>query len=96
MPASLLELEGHDEFPDRHIGPDPAEQAEMLAVLGLESLDELIDQVVPAGIRSEKPLACPPACPRPRPSPDCDDWRDATSCTRRSSGWATRTRSRPR
>ncbi len=40
----------------RHIGPSPAEMADMLAVLGVGSLDELIDQTVPASIRQEAPL----------------------------------------
>ena len=58
LPSSLSldQLEGHDEFVPRHIGPATAEQAEMLAVLGLGSLDELTDQVVPASIRWDKPL----------------------------------------
>src|SRR5207248_1899742 len=44
-----------------HIGPGPADQAEMLAALGLGSLDELTDQVVPASIRWDKPLELPAA-----------------------------------
>ena len=40
----------------RHIGPSPAEMSEMLATLGVASLDELIEQTVPASIRQEKPL----------------------------------------
>ncbi|MBU2980883.1 aminomethyl-transferring glycine dehydrogenase [Lentibacter algarum] len=40
----------------RHIGPSPAEMQEMLAVLGVASLDELIDQTVPKSIRQEAPL----------------------------------------
>ena len=31
----------------RHIGPSPAEMAEMLKVVGAESLDALIDETVP-------------------------------------------------
>ncbi|MEM9971599.1 MAG: aminomethyl-transferring glycine dehydrogenase, partial [Pseudomonadota bacterium] len=41
----------------RHIGPSPAEMAEMLAVLGVGSLDELIDQTVPDSIRQKAPLS---------------------------------------
>ena len=40
----------------RHIGPSPAEMAEMLALLGVASLDQLIDQTVPASIRQKAPL----------------------------------------
>ena len=40
----------------RHIGPSPAEMAEMLKVLGVKDLDELIDQTIPRSLRQEKPL----------------------------------------
>ncbi|QIE45568.1 aminomethyl-transferring glycine dehydrogenase [Pseudohalocynthiibacter aestuariivivens] len=40
----------------RHIGPSPDEMAAMLEVLGVDSLDTLIDQTVPKSIRQEKPL----------------------------------------
>ena len=40
----------------RHIGPSPAEMADMLAVLGVGSLDELIDQTVPESIRQAAAL----------------------------------------
>ena len=45
-----------EQFADRHIGPSPDDVAHMLAALGLSSLDELIDQAVPASIRDDKPL----------------------------------------
>ena len=48
---SLSELEQHDAFVRRHIGPDAAEQQSMLEVLGVASLDELIGQTVPQSIR---------------------------------------------
>lgn len=48
---SLAELEQHDAFVQRHIGPDASEQQSMLAELGVESLDQLIDQAVPQSIR---------------------------------------------
>ncbi len=54
---SLDDLENHAEFTARHVGPDPSDQAKMLAELGVPSLDALIDQVVPAPIRSTEPLA---------------------------------------
>ncbi|MCZ8335815.1 MAG: aminomethyl-transferring glycine dehydrogenase [Rhodobacteraceae bacterium] len=40
----------------RHIGPSPAEMAEMLKAVGVKTLDELIDQTVPASIRQKVPL----------------------------------------
>ena len=53
---SLRALEGHDEFPARHIGPGAEDRAQMLDALGLSSLGELVDRVVPASIRLDKPL----------------------------------------
>ncbi|MCL3881140.1 aminomethyl-transferring glycine dehydrogenase [Marivita sp. GX14005] len=40
----------------RHIGPSPAEMADMLSALGVSSLDGLIDQTVPSAIRQDAPL----------------------------------------
>ncbi|MEJ6656552.1 MAG: aminomethyl-transferring glycine dehydrogenase [Pseudomonas sp.] len=54
---SLSELEQHDAFVRRHIGPDAAEQQSMLEVLGVTSLDELIGQTVPQSIRLPGSLA---------------------------------------
>src|SRR5207253_9203081 len=55
--SELARLLGRDEFAGRHLGSDVAEQREMLAALGVESLDALMAQVVPAGIRLREPLA---------------------------------------
>ncbi|GAA0289112.1 aminomethyl-transferring glycine dehydrogenase [Kineococcus aurantiacus] len=38
-------------FSARHIGPDATAVARMLSVVGLDSLDDLVDRAVPAGIR---------------------------------------------
>jgi glycine dehydrogenase len=48
-----------DKFVSRHIGPREDDIKEMLKVIGVASLDELIDQTVPANIRLEKPLNLP-------------------------------------
>ena len=45
-----------DLFAPRHIGPSGEEVREMLALLGLDALDDLVDQTVPAEIRLKKPL----------------------------------------
>ncbi len=58
---SLRELEHHDEFIARHIGPTDTEIAQMLAVLGQDSLESLTDAIVPASIKSTAPLALPQA-----------------------------------
>ena len=52
--ASLDDLEQKDEFVRRHIGPSDSDLDEMLGVVGLKSLDELIDKAVPDGIRTEE------------------------------------------
>jgi glycine dehydrogenase len=44
----------------RHIGPSPAEMAEMLEAVGVPSLEALIDETVPAIIRQKKPLSWAP------------------------------------
>jgi glycine dehydrogenase len=54
---SLIALEQSDDFVRRHIGPSAADQTDMLAALGLKSLEQLADKVVPAGIRTPAPLA---------------------------------------
>ncbi|MHC5010250.1 MAG: aminomethyl-transferring glycine dehydrogenase, partial [Planctomycetota bacterium] len=48
-----------DHFVDRHNGPSPAGAKAMLDVLGFDSLEALVDRIVPQGIRVEKPLAMP-------------------------------------
>jgi len=48
-------------FVDRHIGPRPDDVARMLDRIGAPSLDALIDQAVPATIRTARPLDLPPA-----------------------------------
>jgi glycine dehydrogenase len=59
----LSALEQRDEFVGRHIGPDAGEIAAMLASIGAASLEQLIDQTIPAAIRLATPLAL--AEPRP-------------------------------
>ncbi len=43
-------------FADRHIGPTPETIAEMLQILGLDSLETLVDKAVPGGIRLQGSL----------------------------------------
>lgn len=50
-----------EKFEDRHNGPSPAQVEEMLNVLSVGSVDELIDQTVPAQIRKKQALNLPPA-----------------------------------
>ena len=53
---SLEELEQKQDFIRRHIGPSPAQVSDMLSALEVSSVQELIDQTVPASIRLEQPL----------------------------------------
>lgn len=57
--APLFELENHDEFIQRHIGPSADQQQKMLDLLGLSSLDELIETTVPANILREQAMDLP-------------------------------------
>ncbi|GGX19768.1 aminomethyl-transferring glycine dehydrogenase [Undibacterium macrobrachii] len=54
--TSLSQLEAHDAFIARHIGPSEAEQAAMLKVLGYADRTALIDAIVPANIRRKNVL----------------------------------------
>ena len=60
-PTSLRDLEHHDAFVERHIGPDDAEIAQMLRVIGHDSLESMTDAIVPGAIKSAAPLALPEA-----------------------------------
>lgn len=48
-----------DSFVDRHLGPREADIKRMVEVVGVASLDELIDQTVPPAIRLSQPLKLP-------------------------------------
>ena len=56
---SLRELEHHDAFVGRHIGPNDAEIASMLGVVGHDSLDALTAAIIPASIKGTGGLALP-------------------------------------
>ena len=49
-----------DKFVNRHNGPGKKETAEMLAKIGVDSVDELISQTIPESIRLSKPLKVAP------------------------------------
>ena len=58
---SLEQLEMHEDFVRRHIGPDEQSLQQMLAALNLSSLDDLVNKTVPASILSKRPLDLAPA-----------------------------------
>lgn len=49
-------LTADDNFSSRHLGPSPAEEKEMLAAIGFESLAHLSDSAVPQSIKLTRPL----------------------------------------
>ena len=56
-----LTTKSNTEFVRRHIGPNAAETRAMLDLIGLASLDALVDAAVPAAIRLSTPLTEPVA-----------------------------------
>ena len=48
-----------EKFEDRHNGPSEAQVQDMLAILGVNSLDELIEETVPVQIRKKEALKLP-------------------------------------
>src|SRR5437870_5925298 len=52
-----------ERFQSRHIGPDDTERDAMLKVIGVSSLEALINEAVPARIRLKKPLNLPSGQP---------------------------------
>ncbi len=48
-----------ESFSSRHIGPDSTEREAMLKAVGAESLDALMEEAIPPGIRLDRPLRLP-------------------------------------
>ena len=61
MTSDLKLLQNKHEFTHRHIGPSEQQTQIMLQELGLSSLDELLDQILPNKIRLTDPLNIPSA-----------------------------------
>jgi glycine dehydrogenase len=56
-----LNIHYQENFKDRHIAPNATDTAAMLQTIGVNSIDELIEQTVPAAIRLKQPLNLPKA-----------------------------------
>ena len=54
-------LEMREDFASRHIGPTSQDLDAMLEVIGVPTLEDLLDRTVPASIRDDEPLALVPA-----------------------------------
>jgi len=50
-----------EQFKNRHIAPNTADTQEMLKTIGVNSIDELIEQTVPDNIRLKQALRLPEA-----------------------------------
>jgi glycine dehydrogenase len=59
--TTLRDLEQHDAFVARHIGPNDEEIGQMLEVVGHDSLEAMTDAIVPGSIKSAAPLDLPEA-----------------------------------
>ena len=59
--AELALLEAQDSFVARHIAPSEGDIAEMLAVVGAATLDDLAARTVPGSIRAQQAMDLPPA-----------------------------------
>ncbi len=59
---TLASLEQKDDFVRRHIGPGPEDRTRMLADMGLSSIAELMDKVVPKSIYEDAPLGVGDGC----------------------------------
>ncbi len=57
---NLNELINKNEFTSRHIGPNKAEQKEMLSFLNINSLDELAQKTIPSHILSKETFSYEP------------------------------------
>src|SRR5262245_9794312 len=64
-PTPLSQLTDAGDFVARHVGPTDDELDLMLEVIGAKSLADLLDQTVPASIRSDAPLDLPAARSEP-------------------------------
>ncbi|MDB5014616.1 MAG: gcvP, partial [Daejeonella sp.] len=56
-----LNIDFQEKFEQRHIAPNDLDTAEMLQKVGVSSIEELIDQTIPAKIRLKNPLDLPAA-----------------------------------
>ncbi len=56
---TLDDLLGAQAFAARHIGPDASDERAMLEVLGLPSLEALLEEALPSSIRQSAPLELP-------------------------------------
>ena len=64
---TLSQLADAQAFAPRHLGPSESDQQRMLSLLGLDSLDALMEAAVPGGIRASAALQLPAAASEEAP-----------------------------
>ena len=84
-----------DDFVRRHVGPNEDELRHMLATLGVGTLDELLDETLPASIRDDTLGASGGPQRDRRPRRAARPRHREPTAHQRSSGWATTPPSRP-
>lgn len=63
MQENLNNLFNHDEFIARHIGVNQAEQQALLKAVGVNNMQDFINQTVPESVRMPQPLNLPESLP---------------------------------
>ena len=58
---SLDSIEMRDDFATRHVGPTLRDIGAMLEVIGVPTIEDLLDRTVPVSIRNDQPLELDPA-----------------------------------
>ena len=58
---SLDSIEMRDDFATRHVGPTLQDIGAMLEVIGVPTIEDLLDRTVPVSIRNDQPLELDPA-----------------------------------
>jgi glycine dehydrogenase len=59
--GELASLEAMDSFVSRHVAPSEADIADMLRAVGAATLEEMVAKTMPPVIRTQRPMALPPA-----------------------------------
>jgi glycine dehydrogenase len=57
----MTRIDAAPDFEARHLGPNASSLDAMLGTIGYDSVDKLVDDVVPAGIRMKGALSIPEA-----------------------------------
>ena len=95
-PTRIRAARATHRFRPRHIGPRPVDEAAMLATIGLDSMEALIDERDRSRSSPTKRSRSAKHAPKAKSSTTCNASRPAIRCSSRSSAWATTTATRRR